>query len=205
MKIKIIEHARLHDRHCEVDGTKYAAKIGRWAFYIPDLQLKLLHAIDGRAHCTSESAPEIRDLFCDRPVLIRPMYTRKDWQMALSKPATRRAVENFIAAERLHAAGIGPAVRGLCLARSFEASYNCNPCLTAGIIVDDLQAYPRKHDTTQEEMLAAGVAPDRLMSAIRQQINGYVSDLNSVVGVMPIDAEDEIEQKLQQVNRALGS
>lgn len=72
------------------------------------------------------------------------------------------------------------------------ASYSDRPCCTAGIIVDNLQRYTPKDETTESAMRVAGVEPDRLRSCIRQQINGYVSDLNSVVGVMPMNAEQEV-------------
>lgn len=64
--------------------------------------------------------------------------------------------------------------------------------MNAGIFIENLDNYPRRAPVTLEEMISAGVKPDKIKSAIRQQINGYVSDLNSVVGVMPITAEKEI-------------
>lgn len=51
---------------------------------------------------------------------------------------------------------------------------------------------------------ATGVAPDRTQGCIRQQIRGYVSDLNSVVGVMPVDAESEVQLVQQQLERVCG-
>jgi hypothetical protein len=72
-------------------------------------------------------------------------------------------------------------------------------------LVDDLRSYRRKKETTEEEMLACGVRPDKSKSCLRQQIRGYVSDLNSVVGVMPLNAEAEIAGFEAELNRAISS
>ncbi len=66
-------------------------------------------------------------------------------------------------------------------------------------MVEDIRNLQPKKNATEEEIIAAGVTLDGLKSCFRQQINGYVSDLNSVVGVMPVDAEQEIEEILSRL------
>ena len=41
---------------------------------------------------------------------------------------------------------------------------------------------------------------DRRRSAIRQQVNGYVIDLNAVVGVMPAEADNEVADLTARIN-----
>ena len=55
-----------------------------------------------------------------------------------------------------------------------------------------------------DELMAAGVMPDRVLSCVREQIKGYVSDLNSVVGVTPSESNSlvaEIEEYVRKVVR----
>lgn len=61
-----------------------------------------------------------------------------------------------------------------------------------GLYIDDLNFYDEKNETTFAELSHADVIPDKINSCLRQQIKGYVSDLNSVVGVMPKDKNDEV-------------
>jgi hypothetical protein len=133
--VKVIDSVRLGGGRVWVDGESHAADVGHWAFYIPALQIKLLHAIDGQCHGTPISAPDRAALFSNQPIALRPRYSREDWIAAFSKTVARRAAENFVASRRLHEAGIGPEVFGLCIVRSFEAEYSPAPCTTAGIIV----------------------------------------------------------------------
>jgi hypothetical protein len=51
-------------------------------------------------------------------------------------------------------------------------------------------------------MIAAGVQPDGIRSAIRQQLNGYVVHLSSVVGVQPIDGERDVRRVLEWIEAA---
>jgi hypothetical protein len=191
--ITLIDRCVVRGDRCEIDGKLYPVHRGRWACYVPDLGFKLLYGVGGQLHCTHGSAPNRQELFAGRAA-IGGSYTSADWLAAFSKKVTRRAAENYVAAYRLASAGIGPAVRGCVAVREFVFAEGIDPGMSAGIRVDNLEAYPRKRDTTRGEMLRAGVEPDRIRSSLRQQIRGYVSDLNSVVGVMPVNAGGEISR-----------
>lgn len=177
-----------------IGDSSYQVAVGAWAFWAPAFRTKILHAIDGQAHCLANSAPPREQLLAGQYAVPEGgRYSTQDWLNALSKCVLRRAAENFLAAQRLHAAGLGPAALGICLVRRFHAWYSPAVGHTAGIMVEDLNHLPRKWKKgTAQQMLDAGVAPDRILSSVRQQIRGYVSDLNSVVGVMPINAEQDI-------------
>jgi hypothetical protein len=123
-------------------------------------------------------------------------YSAEDWKRAFTTSTRQRAVENYIAANRLHAAGLGPKPLGICYVRKFSRGLSVRPGETAGILIEDINKLPAKRDASEEEIIAAGVTPDRIKSCVRQQIRGYVSDLNSVVGVMPTDAGEEIRKLL---------
>jgi hypothetical protein len=62
-----------------------------------------------------------------------------------------------------------------------------------GFLTDDVWRLPPRPVSSEADLLRAGVMVDKLRSSVRQQLNGYVTDLNSVVGVMPIDATREVE------------
>ena len=53
--------------------------------------------------------------------------------------------------------------------------------------------------------LVAQVFFSQINSAVRQQVNGYVVDLNSAVGVLPVDAETEIAAVEAQITAAISS
>lgn len=176
----------------EIDGKRYAVSRGHWAFYVPALRLKILYAVDGMVHCTHPTAPDRKALASGEAVVHGRRYSPQDWRDALAKSVVRRAAENFVAASRLAVAGIGPAVSGCAVVDDLSVEGTPVRGPAAGIVVDDLTTYPEKRSTTKRELSAAGVQLDRLGSAIRAQIRGYVSDLNSVVGVMPRNAAGEI-------------
>ncbi|MEX2498068.1 MAG: hypothetical protein WD397_04235 [Wenzhouxiangellaceae bacterium] len=210
MKIDVIEschllspRALLRDR-VVLDGVRLWAKVGGWAFYVPAINAKILHSVAGNCHCIHASAPRRDQIFSGTVVLRHDRYSVSDWRRAYDTSVARRAAENCIAAQRLHDAGLGPKVIGCIAVRSFESYYSRAPTYSSGIVVEDLRGYPRKSRATLDQLEAAGVAADRSRSCIRQQIRGYISDLNSVVGVMPLDAEAEVLQVQQQLARACG-
>jgi len=182
-----------------MDGKSYPAELGAWAFYAPKLQLKVFHSVAGLVHCTHASAPEREQLLNFRTGLKNDKYTIDEWTEALSKSVIVRAAENYIAAKRLFVAGIGPDVSGFLIIHRFGAPYSKAGAINIGLFVDDLRQYPQKRETTREELPMAGVIPDKIESCIRQQINGYVSDLNSVVGVMPDSASDAVKSLSAQI------
>ena len=185
---------------CELDGSRgrldgepVEVCRGHWAFYVPGRNLKLLHSFAGRLHCTHPSAPDRAVCRPGRTFPVGQSYACDDWIAAYTKPVAVRAAETFIAADRLAAAGIGPRVRALVCVQRFAAEFTPAPEPTFGMVVDDLTTYRRRWwPASERQMRRAGVEVDRIRSSVRQQIRNYVSDLNSVVGVMPIDADDEI-------------
>ena len=68
-----------------------------------------------------------------------------------------------------------------------------------GIFTEDVTRLPEKQDASEEDVMACGVQVDRIKSCVRQQLNGYVVDLNSVVGVVPVDADDEVHEVVEMI------
>lgn len=201
--ITLIHRCIVRGDKCEIDAKIYPVHRGRWACYIPDLGLKLLYGVGGQVHCIHGSAPDRQTLFAGQASISGRTYTAADWLAAFSKKVTRRAAENYVAASRLASAGIGPAVRGCVVVRKFTFDDAIAPGKSAGVCVDNLETYGNKRDTTKREMIRAGVEPDRIRSSLRQQIRGYISDLNSVVGVMPLNADGEVVRLETALDSAL--
>lgn len=201
--ITLIDRCVVRGNSCEIDGKTYPLHRGRWACYVPDLGFKLLYGIGGKLHCTHSSAPDRAALFAGQASISGSSYTAADWLAAFSKKVTRRAAENYVAASRLASAGIGPAVRGCVAVRQFVFDEGIAPGMSAGVWIDNLETYAEKRKTTEKEMVRAGVAPDRTRSSLRQQIRGYISDLNSVVGVMPVNADGEVSRLETALDTAL--
>jgi hypothetical protein len=184
-------------------GRCFLARRGKWAFYVGRLRLKLLFAHDGRVDCLHRSRPDRTALFAGRLDRVDfGRYSAADWKAALSKDVRRRAVENFIASRRLFLAGLGPEPYGLCFLKQFYRDLSpATP--TAGILIQNVDELPPRPPVTRGEMIDCGVMPDRIESSLRQQLRGYVIDLNSVCGVMPLDAEGEIEQMAGELSRRI--
>lgn len=183
----------------------HRVKAGAWNFYVPALNLKLAYPNNGNIHCLRPVTPPYDKLMSgvlDEERIGR--YSADDWKRALGKSTRRRAAENYISAERLHAAGLGPKPLGICYVSRFSKGLFGLWSETAGIMIEDINKLPPKADATEEEIIAAGVTIDGIRSCVRQQIKGYVSDLNSVIGVMPVDAEEEIEAILRQLAEQVG-
>jgi len=198
--IHSFEKARLFMGWFFCDGRMMKAMAGAWNFYVPALNLKLAYPKNGNIHCLRPVTPAFDKLMSgalDEEKIGR--YSADDWKQALTKSTRRRAAENYISASRLHAAGLGPKPLGICYVRNFSYQLFGPSSETAGIQIEDINQLPQKTNATEDEIIAAGVTLDRIKSCVRQQIKGYVSDLNSVVGVMPVDAEDEIEAILKQL------
>jgi SAM-dependent methyltransferase len=201
--ITFIDRCVVRGDTCEIDGKIHPLHRGRWACYVPDLGFKFLYGIGEQLHCTHSSAPDRAALFAGQASISGSSYTAADWLTTYSKKVTRRAAENYVAASRLASMGIGPAVRGCLAVREFIFDERIAPGMSAGVCIDNLEAYAEKRKTTEREMVNAGVAPDRTRSSLRQQIRGYVSDLNSVVGVMPVNAAGEISRLETALDNAL--
>lgn len=210
-EIQIVESCRLlpprvlRRGRAELDGARLKVNMGAWAFYVPRIGAKILHSFRGACHCIHATAPARDLLFEGKASLHDDRYSLADWRHVYETSVARRAAENYIVARRLHACELGPKVTGCVGVRSFESFYCPGTSHTFGIVVENLRHYPRKRPATLEQLEAAGVVPDRTASCLRQQIRGYVSDLNSVVGVMPLDAEAEIQQIQQVLEHALSA
>lgn len=183
-----------------VDGKTCKLKAGCWMFYLPDLELKLFHAADGMIDCIHASRP-------DKELLMQPgvsleNYSSDDWRQALSTPLSRRLAEVWIVSVLLWRAGLGPQPLGVCLVeRLLRGEQEKGP--TCGLLTQNVYSLPRKLPCRIEQIRCAGVIPDRIESCVRQQLRGYVTDLCSVVGCMPADkaqAVNELENLLRNAS-----
>jgi hypothetical protein len=188
--------------HVMLDGRTYACFRGAWAIWIPALQTKFLNSIDGKLACLSRKAPPREDVSGSGRW---GSYALEAWRRAYDTSVSRRVAENVVAAARLHEAGLGPRVLGLCLARRFHDGARSDGSFAAGFVVEDAALKAPRPPATQAQMIAAGVRPDQINSAVRQQINGYVVDLNSAVGVVPVDAEAEVAAVEARIAAAMSS
>lgn len=205
--VVINEPLELHEGFVKMNGRKYSCEVGAWAFYIPELELKILHAVQDKVHCTHSTAPN-RSIIDSHSAteLKNNRYTIEEWIAAFTKTALCRAIENYVAASLLNRHGLGPKVNGLCFVKQFIAPYgNGTPSATAGFYPENLKGYPKKQVTSRNQLIQASVRPDKIESCLRQQIRGYVSDLNSVVGVMPIAHEVVIDRIHKLVLGLLGN
>ncbi len=201
----VYENCTVSGSQCRIDGQVHAIRRGNWAFFVPALGIKILHARDARRFCFHESRPDDRTLATGDGSLVLGPYTLADWRAALATPVVRRAAENVVSARRLAAIAAGPAVgRAIAIgALSYGDGGPATP--SAGFEIADLTGYVRKPATLAEDLDRAGVTADRIRSALRQQIGGYVSDLDSVVGVMPVDADAEVRDVESRLNAALSA
>ena len=172
------------------------AYMGMWAAFVPALDLKLLHSVSGQVHSIARSAPR-------RAAVNGPHDPDGHWARAFAKPVTRRVAENWVMLDRLHRAGLGPEPFALAIAPRYRAWFSPRSTTTAGYRLANLHLYSPKLPTTEEEVRAAGVIPDAKRACLREQINGYVSDLNAVRGAMPDNAEDEVTLIADALDAAL--
>jgi hypothetical protein len=76
------------------------------------------------------------------------------------------------------------------------------------MISQNVNLLVRKRPGTLEMLNGSSVVPDRIHSCIRQQVRGWIVDLCSVVGCMPIDGEaavDSLFQVLEQIHNVEAS
>ncbi len=202
--IKEIPKARLLGNLFIHGKTVSRAKLGTWNFFIPRLSLKLPFTAHSRTICRHKSAPGFDQLLhTDTSAVNTGQYSIDEWRNAFSKNSRLRAVENYICAKRLHQHGLGPKPFGFAVIRNFQHRYYPLAGECVGLIVDNVFHLPMKKQTTEQEILQAGVSIDKIRSCVRQQVNGYVIDLNSVVGCMPVDAENEIAQLSKSLDELL--
>ncbi|SEQ36331.1 hypothetical protein [Thalassovita taeanensis] len=199
--IETLGKTRLRLFHARVDGRACKIAMGAWAVYLPGLQMKLMHSVHGDVHCIYHKAPKREHVLAGKPV--KNKVPAEEWKAAFTKPVTRRVAENYICLQRLYAAGIGPEPQGLVIVPQYRSWFSRGPGYTAGYRVANLYSYPPKAPTTEDQLRAAGIVPDRSLATIREQINGYVSDLNSVNGAMPENAEAEVAALTAHLDRAM--
>lgn len=202
VQIEVLARVRLRMLTASIGRNWRKVHWGAWAIYVPAQQLKLLHSAGGLVHCIYYKAPRREAVLAgrmDRPSAV-PLAA---WQAALTKPVTRRVAENYVCLQRLHAAGLGPEPLGLVVVPDYRTWFSRGPTFTAGYRVADINTLPEKTPATVDDLRAAGVVPDGSLASIREQIRGYVSDLNSVRGVMPQDAEPEVAAIETRLNAAL--
>jgi len=170
-----------------IDGRNIKAKIGCWMFYLPKIQAKIFHARNGMIDCTV--APKLEAITdMGQPI---GQYQAQDWFNALQTPIGRRLAEIWIISVRLWKAGISPQPLGICFVEHFiHDGVERGP--TCGLLTQNVHKLPRKRNCKLKHIIEAGVAPDKILSCVRQQHRGYVIDLCSVVGCQPQDAEPEI-------------
>lgn len=175
-----------------VDGRRYGSVFGSWAVWIPKLEAKFFHNEGGYVNCRSRRAPA-REFVLDGELDVQiGQYTRGEWQAAYRKTVIRRVSEIAICTQRLHRAGLGPELLGFCAASEWVEGGVMRCRNSVGLRMADVTKLPGKRNATEQEIVHAGVIPDPTLSCIRQQTNGYVVDLSSVVGAMPVDAEREV-------------
>ena len=171
-----------------VDDKQFKAHLGCWMFYLPKLQAKLFHAKNGMIDCTR--APDLNNISDIQQPMGR--YIAADWLNALQTPINRRLAEIWLVSARLWRAGLGPQPLGICLVdKLIIDSVEMGP--TCGLLTQNVHKLPRKLDCKLEQIVKAGVVPDHILSCVRQQLRGYVTDLCSVKGCQPFEAEDEVK------------
>ncbi len=199
-RVEVIDRVRLWPSHAVVAGRICRVKWGAWAVYLPGPQVKIMHAVAGLQHCIYHKAPK-------REEVLGGFDTRSnapDWARAFSTPVLRRVAENWVMFQRMHAAGIGPEPMGLVAVRDYRSFFSRGRGITAGLRLADLTKYPEKAPTTEAQLRDAGILPDRSRASLREQIRGYVSDLNNLHGAMPENGEAEVASVEAALARALG-
>ncbi|MGD7653326.1 MAG: hypothetical protein ACQCXQ_08940 [Verrucomicrobiales bacterium] len=171
---------------------------GRWSFYLPAREIKLPYSDGGFLACRSKNAPlraPLLDGSLDHQTFAG--YDAEEWKKAYQTSCLRRTVENYVITERLHRAGLGPKTHGFVHVRHCAIYGFPKPTANYGIRVQNVNSLPTKAEASEQDLINAGVLPDKTKSCMRQQVNGYILDLNSASGVQAIDADDEIEELMQ--------
>lgn len=204
-EVLVFDRCRVAGERCVIDGRSHSIRRGNWAFYVPGLGAKILHARNARRWCFHDTRPSEGLLAAGDGAMALGPYSLDDWRRALATPVLHRVAENYVSARRLAAIAAGPAVGRAVVIRELTYDDGAAPSPTAGFEVADLTRYLRKAPASAEDLARAGVSPDRIASALRQQIRGYVSDLDSVVGVLPREAAAEVDAVEVRLAQALSA
>lgn len=176
---------------------------GKWSFYLPALEIKLPYSRQGFVECRSKKSPN-RDLLLHDALNDYDFtpYHADDWKLAYKTPCIRRAVENYVITDRLYRAGLGPKPLGFTYVKHCYIFGIRKKSANYGFRVENVNNLPPRKEASEGDLLRAGVRPDKTKSCLRQQINGYLLDLNSVSGVQAIDAQKEINELLEWLQEA---
>lgn len=187
-----------------IDGVEYEYDAGAWACWVPALCLKLLFSREGKLVCRYPGVPApealmAEDVDLDKQAGPGSPYTYGDWRRVYEKSMEVRVAELWIASWRLYKSGLGPRPLAIFKADKYIEHDSVDEAGMVGIFTEDVTRLPEKQDASEKDVMACGVQVDRIKSCVRQQLNGYVVDLNSAVGVVPVDAQAEVMQIAQQV------
>jgi len=105
--------------------------------------------------------------------------------------------------EKLNNQGLGPAPLGFSVVKEISDDVGLLSGCAAGVIVENIYKLKTKVDAKETDLTQAGVITDKINSAIRQQIRGYVSDLNSVVSARLIEPESRVDSLANMLKMAL--
>ena len=178
---------------CRLDGIPVRMCLGKWAFFIPATGEKFLHARDGATDTLSHAKP---DLAAGPAATLR--YEYDEWRRALTTPVDHRVAELWVVMKRLWAAGLGPEPLGFTFTNSYVRD-GVRMGATAGLISENVERLPRKLRCREQDLAEAGVQIDKFRASVRQQLRGYVIDLNAAVGLTPIDGEADVAQTLARI------
>lgn len=174
-----------------LDGKKYKTKNGAWAYYVPKLQAKWFYSHDQKIICLHKTAP--KSLSSIEENKDYGTYSADDWRSALSQCIFTKAATNYVIIKKLYQFGLGPEPLGFSVAKFVNDDLGLINGPAVGVNVANIKKLRTKPDATIDDLTKAGIISDKINSAIRQQIKGYVSDLNSVVSVSLMEHDDAIK------------
>ena len=174
-----------------LDGKKYKTKNGAWAYYVPKLQAKWFYSRDQKIICLHKTAPKSLNSIEENKDY--GTYSADDWRSALSQCIFTKAATNYVIMNKLYQSGLGPEPLGFSVAKFVNDDLGLINGPAVGVNVANIKKLRTKPDATIDDLTKAGIITDKINSAIRQQIKGYVSDLNSVVSVSLMEHDDAIK------------
>lgn len=182
-KISLYESLEVDSRRksCILDGKQYKTLNGAWTFYVPKTQTKWFHSRAEKAVCLSEKAPQCPSEVSDSKDY--GVYSSNDWISILNECIYTKAATNYVIIEKLSKHGLGPKALGFSIVKHTTSTDGKLNGISVGVDVENINKLRKKAKATAEDFEKIGVIPDRINSALRQQIRGYVSDLNSVICV----------------------
>ena len=192
-KIALYDHLEINRdaKNCMLDGKKYKTLNGAWTFYVPKIQTKWFYSRDQKIICLHRTAP--KDVSEINSSTDYGTYSAKEWKDALSECIFTKAATNYVIIDTLHKHGLGPKPLGFSVVKSAISEDGRVAGCAVGVEVENILKLKRKSKATELDFKNAGIITDKINSSLRQQIRGYVSDLNSVVSVRLDCADSRIE------------